>query len=94
MNIATLASILADAAAYAEKDGLILLVDTIHPHDAETIRSMIDLQPGCTQAVDLSDANLVAHARRISLSTKYHSFIVPIAPTPQGIGRYAVVPLL
>ena len=89
MNIATLASILADAAAYAEETGMELTLARIKPEDVEIIESTVMSHSRTTMGIKLDPAYLMEHARAIHTGIEFYGYIVQVHTSLERARQYA-----
>lgn len=91
MNVATLASILADAAAYAEETGMELTLARIKPEDVELIESIVTSHPRTTPGITLDPTYLMERARTIHTGIEFYGYIVPVHTALERTKHYAVL---
>ena len=91
MNVATLASILADAAAYAEEVGTELTLAKIHEEDIEIIEGIVASHLHETPRINLDPGYLMECARAIHTGIEFYGYIVPVHTALERTKRYAVL---
>ena len=91
MNIASLASILADAAAYAEETGMELTLAKIQEEDIEIIEVIVSSHLHETPRINLDPGYLMEHARAIRTGIEFYGYIVPVHTSLERTKHYAVL---
>ena len=91
MNVATLASILADAAAYAEELGTELTLTRINSEGVEIIRDMVVAMGVTLPGRVLEYDELIDHARVIRTAQQLYGYIVPVPTALEHTKQYAVI---
>jgi hypothetical protein len=91
MNVATIASILADAAAYAEEAGMELTLAKIHEEDTGFIEVIVSMYLYETPRINLEPEYLMEYARAIRIGMYFYGYIVPVDTALEHTKQYVVL---